>query len=133
MHAAEWVRIVSLCVMLAAAETLHGIARTAWLAPRIGKSLATRLSIVSGSAIAFVLCCLFVPPIGLAGFPPHLLLGLGLALFMAAFDITLGRLLLRLPWKRIWRDFNPGSGNYLSIGLLLLALMPAAVWGLAIR
>lgn len=60
----------------------------------------------------------------------HLLLGLGLAGFMAAFDIAIGRLVMRFKWPRIWQDFNPSSGNYLSIGLAVLAFIPAAVWWL---
>ena len=48
----DLLRLASLCVLLAGAETLHGIARTVLLAPRVGKALAVKLSIVSGSLIA---------------------------------------------------------------------------------
>ena len=37
-------RILSLCVALAGVETLHGIARTVLVAPRIGKAPATKLT-----------------------------------------------------------------------------------------
>lgn len=37
---------------------------------------------------------------------------------------------MRLRWPRIWQDFNPASGHYLSIGLALLAGMPGLVWSL---
>lgn len=130
MSSYEVIRIVSLCVVLAGVETLHGIARTALLAPRVGKALAVKLSVVSGTVLAFVVCYLLVPAIGLQGLLPHLYLGLGLAAFMAAFDVLIGRAVLRFKWPRIWRDFNPASGNYLSVGLLLLAFLPALVWWL---
>lgn len=107
---------------------LHGIARTVWLAPKVGKVLAVKLSIVSGTLLALGVCYLFVPGVGLRGLKQHLLLGVGLALFMAAFDVAVGKLIMRFQWPRIWRDFNPASGNYLSIGLVLLALMPSLVW-----
>lgn len=123
-------RILSLCLALAGVEMLHGIARTVWLAPRIGKERAIRLSIVSGSLLAFGVCLLAVPGVGLDGQLPHLALGLGLAAFMAGFDIAVGRLVMHLRWPRIWRDFNPAHGNYLSIGLVLLAGMPLLVWWL---
>ena len=115
-------------MVLAGTEMLHGIARTVLLAPRIGKELAIKLSVVSGTLLALIVCYLLVPGIGLKGVVPHLYLGIGLSAFMALFDIGVGRLVMRLKWPRIWRDFNPASGNYLSIGLLVLSLLPAIVW-----
>ncbi len=47
---------------------------------------------------------------------------------MAAFDIAIGRLLMRKTWAKIWPDFNPNSGNYLAYGLLALCLIPLLVW-----
>jgi hypothetical protein len=49
---------------------------------------------------------------------------------MAAFDIAIGKFVMRFKWPRIWQNFNPSSGNYLSIGLVLLAFIPTAVWWL---
>lgn len=121
------IRIVALCVALAGAETLHGIARTRFLNPRLGKERAVKLSVVSGSLLAFVVCLLLVPGIGLVGYSAHLALGATLAIFMASFDIALGRWLLRRPWRRIADDFDPRSGNYLVFGLAVLVFLPALV------
>ena len=130
MESFDFVRFAALCILLAGAETLHGIARTVLLAPRIGKALAIKLSVVTGTLLAFGLCYIFVPAIGAVDAGGHLLLGLGLAAFMAALDIAIGRMVMRLKWARIWQDFNPSSGNYLSVGLVLLVFIPAAVWWL---
>ena len=130
MGSIDFLRFASLCVLLAGAETLHGIARTVLLAPSVGKALAIKLSVVTGTLLAFGLCYVLVPAIGAVGVREHLLLGLALAGFMAAFDVAIGRLVMRFKWARIWQDFNPKSGNYLSIGLVLLALIPSAVWWL---
>ena len=65
-------RFAALCVMLAAAETLHGIARTVWLVPRVGKATALKWSVVTGSLLAFGLCWVFVPAIGAEGWRAHL-------------------------------------------------------------
>ena len=73
------VRTLALCVVLAGVETLHGIARTVLVVPRVGKARALRWSIVSGSLLAFGVCFLLVPGIGLRGLGPHLWLGLVLA------------------------------------------------------
>ena len=130
MESIDFLRFAALCVLLAGAETLHGVARTVWLAPKVGKPLAIKLSVVTGILLAFGLCYFFVPAIGAGGVGEHLLLGLGLAGFMAAFDVAIGKFVMRFKWARIWQDFNPGSGNYLSVGLALLALIPAAIWWL---
>lgn len=120
-------RILALAVVLACAETLHGIARTVLVAPRIGKERAIKLSAWTGSALAFGTCFLLGPPMGLRA-PAHLLLlGVFLALFMAGFDVSVGRWLMRKAWHKIWPDFNPATGNYLLWGLLFLSGMPLLV------
>jgi hypothetical protein len=55
-------------------------------------------------------------------------LGLGLAAFMAAFDVAIGRWLMRKSWAKIWPDFDPRSGNYLLFGLVGLSISPLLVW-----
>jgi len=121
------VRVVSLCVVLAGVETLHGIARATILVPRIGKKRALKLSIVTGSILAFGVCYLLIPSIGVKTAIDLFGIGLVLALFMAGFDIALAKLLLRLPWNRVLADFDPRTGNYLSFGLLLLVCFPYLV------
>ena len=123
----EIVRIVSLCIVLAGVETLHGIVRAAVLVPRIGKRNALKVSIVTGSILAFAVCYFLVPPIGPRTLKEQLGLGLILALFMAAFDIVLAKTLLRRKWHRILDDFNPATGNYLLYGLLLLVSYPYVI------
>jgi hypothetical protein len=127
------VRVLSICVVLAGAETLHGIARTVLVVPRIGKERALKLSIVTGSLLALAICFWLVPGVGLAGWREHLVLGLCLAAFMAAFDLAMGRWLLRRSWSKALQDFNPATGNYLVYGLGLLACAPAIVWWIGSR
>lgn len=122
------IRIVSLCVVLAGAETLHGIVRTTVITPRIGKERAIKLSALTGTLLASAICWLLVPGVELQSPAAHLLLGIGLAAFMASFDIAIGRWLMRKSWAKIWPDFNPRTGNYLLYGLLALCLIPLAVW-----
>lgn len=127
MSADTVIRVFALCVVLAGTETLHGIARTVLLVPRVGRDRALRLSIVSGSMLAFAVCYLLVPGIGIATVAGHLALGLGLATFMACFDLAMGRLLLRRSWSQALQDFNPATGNLLVFGLALLVFFPALV------
>lgn len=124
MNSDAVIRVVSLCVVLAGAETLHGIARTVLVIPRIGKERALKWSALTGAALAFAICLVLVPPIGLVGVPAHLWLGVVLATFMAAFDLAIGRFLMRKSWQKLWPDFDPRAGNYLSFGLAFLVVTP---------
>lgn len=121
-------RIATLCIVLAAAETLHGIARTTLVIPRIGKGRAIKLSALTGTLLALGICWLLVPGINLQSVGAHLFLGVVLAVFMASFDIAIGKWLMRKSWAKIWPDFNPKTGNYLLYGLLALCFIPALVW-----
>ncbi len=121
-------RVAALCVVLAGAETLHGIARTTLIVPRIGKERAIKLSALTGSLLALGICYVLVPGIGLQSPQSHLFLGLTLAALMASFDVAVGRWLMRKSWAKIWPDFNPSTGNYLLYGLLVLSLIPLIVW-----
>jgi len=125
------INTLALCLLLASAETLHGIARTLWVAPRLGKARAQRWSVLSGSLLALGLCAWRVPGFGLQGDGPHLLLGLVLAAFMASFDVALGHWVLRRPWAKALQDLDPRQGNLLLLGLLALSLSPWLVMRLA--
>lgn len=125
------IRVVSLCVLLACAETLHGIARTVLVVPRIGKDRAIKLSALTGSVLAFLICYAFVPAIGLEGPAQHVGLGLLLATFMALFDVGMGLLVMRKSWHKVVKDFDPRTGNYLVLGLAFLVWAPTLVFLLA--
>ena len=118
------IRIAALCIVLASVETLHGIARAALLVPHIGKRKALKVSIVTGSVLAFCVCYFLVPGIAIKSDAGLLALGVGLAAFMASFDILLGKLLMKKSWRKIAQDFNPATGNYLIYGLVLLISYP---------
>ena len=119
--------ILSLCIALAAVETLHGVFRAAVLVPRVGKKTALKLGVFSGSALGFLVCLYFVPRMDVTG--PLALLGVGLfaALFMVTFDLVLARVLLRRSFARSLAGLNPKTGNFLVFGLLFLAVCPLLV------
>jgi hypothetical protein len=122
------IRIAALCLALASAEMLHGIARTTLVTPRIGKERAIKLSAVSGTLLAAAICWMLVPDLNLRSSGAHLALGIALATFMACFDIAVGRWLMRKSWVKIWPDFDPRTGNYLSFGLIALCVIPLGIW-----
>ena len=128
MSIEEVITIVALCVILAGMETLHGIARIKFVIPHLGRDRAVKISAFTGTLLAFAICWVLVPDLGFRTTQAHFVLGLGLAAFMAAFDIAIGRWLMHKSWERIWPDFDPRSGNYLLFGLLGLSISPLVVW-----
>jgi hypothetical protein len=126
-------RVLGLCLALAGAEMLHGIARVRLLVPRIGMRKAQQVSIITGSMLAFAVCGLVVPTIGVAERGALLLVGLCASVFMASFDVLVARTLAKRSWAAIADDFNPRKGNYLLFGLVLLVLFPYIVMALTRR
>jgi hypothetical protein len=123
-------RLAALALALAAAETLHGIARVTLLVPRIGLRKAQAVAIVTGSLLAFAVCAALVPGLGLHSPRALVLVGLWLSAFMAAFDVLIGRVAARRPWAAIAKDFDPRTGNHLVVGLALLVAYPWLVMAL---
>ncbi len=125
------VRVLSLCLALASAEMLHGIARIRYLIPRVGKRKAQKISIVTGTLLAFAVCYLFIPAMGLSTQFEAMALGALLAVYMASFDIAVGRFLMKRRWAQIADDFDPRKGNYLIFGLVSLLAIPYVVLQIA--
>jgi hypothetical protein len=125
------VRVLSLCLALASAEMLHGIARIRYLIPRVGKRRAQKISIVTGTLLAFGVCYLFIAAMGLSTHFSAIALGVFLAAFMASFDIGVGRFLMKRRWSLIAEDFDPRKGNYLIFGLASLVAIPYIVLRIA--
>jgi hypothetical protein len=114
-------------VVLAGAETLHGIVRTVLLAPRLGQQRAKQVSIITGTLLAAAVCWLMVPWLDVVD-PLRLIeIGAVLALGMALFDIILGVYVARMPWRRVLAEFDPRTGNLLSLGLVILVFLPRLV------
>ena len=117
-------RCLALALLLVGAETLHGMARLRWLVPRLGGRRAQRVSILSGSLLAFLLVVLALPSLPLRSSTGLLLLGIALAAFMAAYDAALGRWAFHRSWRAVFQDFNPARGNLLVLGMIVLSLSP---------
>ena len=55
-------------------------------------------------------------------------IGVVWTIIMIALDLSFGRYVFRLPWRKILDDFNPFHGNLLGIGVLLLFFCPSLVF-----
>jgi hypothetical protein len=117
-------RSLAVWLALMGAEVLHGIARTAFLAPRVGDFRARQIAVFTGSVLIFAITLAFVRWLRPARASQALGIGvlwLGLTL---SFELFLGRVVLGLPWERLASDYNLLQGGLLPLGLLVLTLSP---------
>ncbi len=110
-------------LILILAESLHGTARTLWLAPRIGDLPARQISLITGSILIVMITTLFVRWLHASGISQLISVGILWMLFTVGFEIGLGRL-LGYSWERIWSDYNLLKGGLMPLGLVLLAFSP---------
>ncbi len=117
-------RAAAAWVLIALAETLHGIARSLWLMPLMGDLRARQWAIVSGLLIIVVIALATVRWIGARRLRTQLKVGLMWALLMLGFDVFMGHWIIGFPWPRIAQDFNPQQGGFLGLGMLAMIGAP---------
>jgi hypothetical protein len=117
-------RSVCVWLLIACAETAHGILRVRLLNRRLGDRRARQVGVFSGSLIILVLVWAMIPWIGAASLANCLAVGLLWLVLMLAFDFGLGRLYFGFSWKRIFADLDPRQGGFLGIGMMILFLSP---------
>lgn len=112
-------------LVIAAAESIHGALRTAWLAPLIGDFEARQIAVFTGSAIiigvAFVLC----EWMQARTFGTQILAGAFWVVLTLAFELGLGRLAMHLSWDRMLADYNLAHGGLMPLGLAIMLFAPA--------
>jgi hypothetical protein len=111
-------------MLIALAETIHGVLRVALLNPRVGDRRARQIAVFSGSTIILIIAWFLVPWIHATGDAELLAVGLVWLLFLLAFEVAVGRLLMRASWKRIASDFDIRRGGLLGIGMAVLLVAP---------
>jgi hypothetical protein len=125
-----WWRGVLVWLLIAAAESVHGILRLTFLQPRLGELPARQVSLVSGALIIVAIATLTIRWIGAVGFQRQLALGALWLVLMVVFDVAVGRSVFGYPWQRIAADFNPVAGGYLGAAMLVLLVAPWLAAGL---
>jgi hypothetical protein len=125
-----WLRGFLVWLLIAVAETVHGVLRMMFLQPRLGDLPARQVSLVTGALIIVVIATLTIRWIGAVGVRQQLALGALWMALMVAFDVAVGRSAFGYSWARIAADFNPVAGGYLGVAMLVLLVAPWLAAGL---
>ncbi|MCY2973188.1 MAG: hypothetical protein NTW52_00820 [Planctomycetota bacterium] len=118
------VRAFVVWLLIIGLETVHGILRTVFLAPWIGDFPSRQIAVFTGSLLIFLVSLLTVSWIQAGSTRQWLLVGLVWVAVTVLFEVALGKVLLALPWERIFEDYDVTRGGLLGFGLLFMLLSP---------
>ena len=119
----RWLRAACVWLLLMAAEVVHGIARTIFLAPAVGDFRARQLAVFSGSVLILAITSLTIRWMQIGATRSLAAVGLMWVTLTLAFEVGIGRL-ASYSWARIASDYNLLQGGLLPIGLTVMALSP---------
>jgi hypothetical protein len=117
-------RSVAVWLLIALAETLHGTARTLWLAPYLGDFRARQVAVFTGALIILAIATALIRWIGVTRTRDLLAVGLLWLVLTLAFEFSLGMLVLHASWERMTSDYNLARGGLLPLGMVSLTLSP---------
>jgi len=117
-------RALIVCIVIALAETIHGILRVRLLNRRVGDHRARQIGVGTASLIILAIAWLTVPWIAPASAGDALAIGALWLAAMLAFEISLGRFVFHVSWGRIFSDFDLRRGGLLGFGMLVLFFAP---------
>ena len=117
-------RGLAVWVCIIVVETLHGIARTLFLAPAIGDFRARQVAVLTGSLLIVLVATLFISWLRPATIREAVCVGIVWLVLTLTFEIALGRFVVHASWSRIASDYDLPRGGLLPIGLLVLAGAP---------
>ena len=118
------IRALTVCVLIALAETIHGILRVRLLNRHVGDHRARQISVGPASLIILAIAWLSVRWIAPASTGDALAIGALWLGAMLAFEISLGRFVFHVSWDRIFSDFDLRRGGLLGFGMLVLFFAP---------
>jgi len=117
-------RGLAVWVVIIVVETLHGLARTMFLAPVIGDFRARQAAVFTGSLLIVLVTTLFIGWLRPANIREAAWVGIVWLVLTLTFEITFGRLVVHASWARIASDYDLPRGGLLPLGLLVLAGAP---------
>ena len=118
-----WRRATLAWMLIILAETLHGVIREIFIAPRLGDLRARQLGVFIGSAIIFAIAWMTARWLGAQSRAARLGVGILWVALTLIFEIAFGRS-IGMSWDRISSDYNPARGGLMLFGLVFMCFAP---------
>jgi len=125
-------RACAVWLLMMAAETLHAIARAAWIVPAVGERQARPIGFAAGSLIVLLIAWALAPWLRAGTRAERIAVGLAWAALLLLFEIGLG-LARGLSWAAIQAEFVPSRGGWMAFALLVMAAAPSIAAGIRAR
>lgn len=118
-------RAVLTWLLIALLETASGVARTLWLAPRLGDAAARGAGIALGCVLILAVALASVRGLAARGVAGRgwIVVGLVWLVLMLAYEVLLGRWVLGWDWAAIATEYRPAAPMPYA-----LAWLAAAPW-----
>jgi hypothetical protein len=116
-------------VVIALAETIHGILRVMFLTPRLGDRRGRQMGVASGSIIILSLGWCMIPSyyVNPSSLSESLAVGAVWFILMLVFEIGLGRFVFGFSWQHMAAEYNLRNGGFLGLGMTVLFLTPLII------
>jgi hypothetical protein len=119
-----WLRGIAVWVLIIVVESVHGTLRQLFLAPVLGDFQARRVAVFTGIALVFLVAVLTVRWLAARGSVELLKVGALWVALTIAFEVMLGRIVLRYDWSRILEDYDLSRGGLMGLGLFAMLFTP---------
>ena len=120
----SWPKALAAWLLIVIAETVHGVLRQIFIAPRMGDLPARQVGVLVGSVIIFAIAWTCIRWIGARSLGEQIKVGLVWVVITVLFEFGLGTA-LGLPPERLLADYNLAAGGFLGLGLLFMLLAPS--------
>lgn len=118
------VRTVFVWLVIILAETLNGIAREAFITPRLGDVSARRISFCIALVLILAIAYLSAPMFSALTHVGRILVGVAWAALTFCFEVFLIGSLAGITTERIIADYDPRQGGLMAFGMLYLIAAP---------
>jgi hypothetical protein len=111
-------------LLIAGMETIHGIVRAKFLAPRVGDFRSRQIGVFTGSFLILGISLLTFHIFSFQRVYQALAVGFQWFVLMFVFEFLLGRFVFGFSWNWLFQEYAFWKGKLLLFGMFFLFLAP---------
>lgn len=120
----HWGKTIAVWMLIAVAESIHGVIRQLFIAPVIGELPARQLGVFVASALILLIAYLTARWLKAKTLKNQLQIGAVWVVLMLIFEFSLGAV-LGVTQKQLLADYNLAEGGLMGFGFAILFFAPA--------